>query len=315
MPEFIKIQEYLKKYNPESERSLAKDMFAQGEFMVSWFTNNLCNFSCAYCGNHSKEHPSVGKYSIEHITESFKAFGHSGHIIMSGGEPFLFPSFVELCKSLTKDNYISINTNLSARNVPDFAASINPEKVVMINAGIHLDFRKSKNINIDDFIINYKLFQDKGFNIVASYVVKPEQIGNLAKDINFLKSLGINNISAKSFRGVSMEKNYPQSYTKDEIKQIEKYMHEQIDMPEYLQFYNYKGRKCSAGKDFFSISPAGDVRRCFSDETSYGNIFENTFKPLEKEIKCTKEECICPFPGMIYSKKTPDIFVRMKRWF
>ncbi len=312
MCEFLKIQNYLSNFQPESCKSLSEDMFSKGEYMVSWFVNNLCNFSCSYCGHYKKEHPEVGKFSIEHIVKSFLAFGNTGHIIITGGEPFLFPSFVQLCLGLTKYNYISVNTNLSQKNIIDFSNTIDPERVIMINAGAHFEFRKKNNIALDDFICNYNLLQNKGFNIIASYVVHPEHLNEMEKNIEYLKSLGVTTISAKTFSGIYNDKKYPQAYTADELNRIENYMSGQIDMPDYLKYYKFKGNNCLAGKDFFSIDPAGNVYRCNSDDTFFGNIFNNSFKPSGKTLKCKTDECSCPYQGMIYSsKKRQSIFSKL----
>lgn len=308
MSEFTKIQDYLKKYDPDSRQSLADAMFQKGEFMVSWFINNLCNFSCEYCGHYTTEHPSVGKYSVEHIVKSFRVFGNSGHIIITGGEPFLFPGFVDLCKELTKENFISVNTNLSHKLVTTFAEEINPNRVIMINAGIHFDFRRSKQIEMDDFVKKFILLHEKGFNIIGSFVVHPEHMEAMEKDIELLKSLGISAISAKSFSGISKGKKYPLAYTTEELNRIIRHMNGQIDMPEYLKYYRFKGKKCSTGKDFFSIDPGGNLSRCNSDDTPFGNIFEGTFMPSEKVKKCSKDECLCPYQGMIYSSKKQSWF-------
>lgn len=120
------------------------------EYMMAWQLNTLCNFRCEYCfcseKSLSKEHSDCGKYSPEHIAKCFNDTGRIWRIHMSGGETFLYPKFVELARALTKKCYISLNTNLSTPNVYEFGDMISPEKVLSINAALHIMEReKSKN--------------------------------------------------------------------------------------------------------------------------------------------------------------------------
>lgn len=310
-PGFANIQEWLTKYDSISNVSISKKMFGEGEFMVSWFVNNLCNFSCDYCGHYKKEHESVGKIPLHQIAKSFDIFGKTGHIIITGGEPFLFPGFTELCRLITKKHYLSLNTNLSLPETRIFAENISPDRVLMINAGLHLKFRSKLKNGMDDFISNYKYFLEKGFSIFASYVIYPNLILQFEKDIATYESMGIRNISAKSFSGIFNGKTYPAAYTESERKRIEKYMKAQIDMPEYLVNTCFKNRPCFAGKDFFSIDPGGNACRCNSDATSFGNIFTGSFSQNNKAVPCRMDECLCPYQGMIYSSAKKGIIKRI----
>jgi len=302
MLEFIKIQTYLKKYNPNLKISLSELMFDNREFMVSWFVNNACNFSCNYCGHYNFK-PEPPKYNIRHIAKSFDVFGDCGHIIITGGEPFLYPHFVDLCKLLTEKHYISINTNLSQASVKDFAEHINPQRIIMINAGVHYDYRIDKGIGIEGYLKKYNVLFEKGFNVVGSYVIHPSKINQDIDNIENLKKMGVEKISAKTFYGKYNNKNYPESYTQQEIEKICKYMQESIDMPEYLKYVSFRNFNCFAGKNFFSIEHNGDVLRCNTDRAFYGNIFKGTFIASKNAERCPHNSCICPYQGMIYSYK------------
>lgn len=54
----------------------------------------LCNFRCSYCflplDVLDREHPTVERYSIEHIKKRFDDTGREWLILISGGEPFLY---------------------------------------------------------------------------------------------------------------------------------------------------------------------------------------------------------------------------------
>jgi MoaA/NifB/PqqE/SkfB family radical SAM enzyme len=302
MLEFIKIQKYLSEYLPDNNIPLAQKMFDKGEFMVSWFINDNCNFSCNYCGHYNRK-PIPPKYDINHIAKSFDVFGDCGHIIITGGEPFLYPDFVKLCKLLTEKHYLSINTNLSQASVKDFAEQINPEKIIMINAGIHYDYRMDIGIGLEEYLDFYINLFEKGFNIVGSYVIHPTKITEDIENINKLKRMGVVNISAKTFSGKYNGYSYPGAYTKNELELVSSYMQHGLDMQEFLKYTSFENFYCEAGKNFFSIEHNGDALRCNTDRKFYGNIFNGTFKASANVEKCEEKFCVCPYQGMIYTQR------------
>ena len=109
------------------------------DIFANWRINLLCNFRCEYCfysvfivDRKKQTINTDDEYNIEKIVEGFNKTGLTWLVYISGGEPFLQPDFLELCRGLTEKHYISINTNLSTRNIYDFAKHINPEKVTFM---------------------------------------------------------------------------------------------------------------------------------------------------------------------------------------
>lgn len=302
MTSFYKIPEALKNYSHNSEVSISETLFSNQELMLTWTINEFCNFKCLYCGQYDKENPATGTYSVEHIQNCFDATGKIWHIIITGGEPFLYPDFVKLISALTKNHYVSINTNLSAANVPDFIETIDPKKVIMINAGAHLHEREKNESAKNNYISRFLQLQEKGFNIVASYVVHPEFIGRMENDFSMLKEKGFKLICAKTFSGTYNNKSYPDAYTEQENILINKYSDGSIELPAYRIYTNFKNRICLTGNKFFAMDPAGNMCRCLSDNSKFGNFFEGTFKPGSEEQNCNTINCVCPYQGMIYSK-------------
>jgi len=301
------IQEVLKKYKPNNNNSLAAMYFAKTDRMMTWQINNICNFNCAYCGKFVKDEPDVYKYSPEHIAKCFDNEGFTWHIIITGGEPFMHRHFLDIAQALTKNHYISVNTNLSLPTVTQFADAVNPEKVILINASIHWDMRQQKQ-TLNDFIDKFLYLQQKGFQIVGSYVVYPDALHRYKEDIAYLKSKGLKHISSKVFHGVYEQKTYPASYTSSEIKDISELMDACIEMPEYLEFYQFKGLRCSTGRTMLSMKPNGNIERCLTDYTPQGNFFEGTFSCPPNDKKCVQDICTCPYQGMLYTYKKRGLF-------
>lgn len=80
-----------------------------------WNLLSTCNYRCAYCF-HS---PEVLGSKLETFATpdewraAFDATGKRWLIHITGGEPTVYPDFLELCEALTQRHCISINTNLS----------------------------------------------------------------------------------------------------------------------------------------------------------------------------------------------------------
>jgi Radical SAM superfamily len=120
---------------------------------ADWILLNTCNYRCAYCFLSAADLGTKIRISgtPEQWVEGFSHAGKTWLLHITGGEPFIYPGFVDLCEQLARDHYLSINSNLSHRSVDDFAERIDPRRVHYINAALHPDER-GKRREVDDFI-------------------------------------------------------------------------------------------------------------------------------------------------------------------
>lgn len=301
MSNITNIREALRNYYPQSKKSLDELYFQKNECLMTWQINNLCNYNCTYCGHFVKDDPDVYKYSPEHIMECFNRKGRIWHIIITGGEPFLYKNIIELTKLLTSRHFISVNTNLSLPVVLKFADVIDPSRVIVINASIHYFIHEERK-TLENYISNFLYLQDKGFNIVGSYVVYPDLLESYKSHFDYLHSRGLKNISSKIFHGYYKDKKYPEAYTEKELAEITTYMCSEIEMPEYLKYTKFTGLKCAAGRKMLSMMPNGNLERCLSDRLPMGNFFTGKYRLPLWDKKCKVPECLCPYQGMLYSK-------------
>ncbi len=308
----------------------------------NWHINEFCNFKCTYCyDKYSKNKNFRGDVNIDKIVNAFKGTGKKCYIYMSGGEPFFYPNFIELCQRLTKDHIIGVNTNLTHKSIYQFAEVINPDKVRSINCSLHILEREKLKL-VDDFIEKYYFIKEKGFYTFVTYLVHPYMVHRLGKDYSYFKSQGIilrpkvfkgNGAKFKILESAILRKirpffgsNYPEAYT-DEQRNIITYYLElstkegnfKIDHSEDLnkgrmcdvsldKFYikrypSFKGKNCWAGSKFIRMTSQGDVFRCYDDNQYHGNLFNGKIKLFEVPQKCTAERCGCPYMGFIYSEK------------
>ena len=176
-------------------------------YHIMWRLNQLCNYECAYCFRNGvdkdrlKEHSDCGKHSPERIAECFDNTQKTWRIHMTGGEPFLYPKFIDLARALVRNHQLSINTNLSTSNVYDFANEVPAPKVHAINASAHiLELEKRKNAT-KSFLEKFLFLQDKDFRVKLMYITYPPLLNRLKKDITYFKAEGVKNLTIKIFRG------------------------------------------------------------------------------------------------------------------
>ena len=115
---------------------------------ADWILLRSCNFRCEYCfPSINRCSSSVQKYGSPSEWElGFDRTGKTWLLHISGGEPSIHPEFVELCSRLTRNHYISINSNISHQSIGNFTKKVKPERVHFINAAIHLEERIKKSI-------------------------------------------------------------------------------------------------------------------------------------------------------------------------
>lgn len=286
---------------------------------ATWHLNRACNFRCEYCFISGGDMQRKG-HDVDRVISAFKSVPFTWETIhMSGGEPFLFPKYVELCKKLTElknVEKISINTNLSTKNVFDFADKINPEKVDSIHASLHLSQRNDFN----DFAEKVSYLREKGFNIFASQVIYPPLFEKYKEAFEYFQKKRID-IEPKIFRGFYRLKHYSEAYSKKEKDTIlqykglckEKLRENSFRKAEYKEDFDksfgnpsWIGSVCNAGFNYVVIQFDGDCYRCHSDSCYLGNLFAGSLKLFEKPIKCISKTCNCPVEGFMGCEEKPN---------
>ena len=80
---------------------------------ADWLLLSSCNYTCSYCYRpveKLRERVRVAG-SIEDIVGFFNESGLTWLLHITGGEPLVYPQFVELCQELTQEHFISLNSN------------------------------------------------------------------------------------------------------------------------------------------------------------------------------------------------------------
>jgi len=260
-------------------------MAEQERLYALWHITRACNLNCKYCCSPNKNmHSPV--VNIQRLSKALREHGREWTIHMSGGEPFLYPDFIGVCRELTKEFRIKVNSNLiHSTEVRAFSNLINPDKVELILASLHIEEMERLGM-LEDFIGNVLLLKERGFKVIVKFVLHPTLIERFQGDCRYFDSRGIK-LSAKPFQGVYQGKRYPKAYP-DNVKNIfSNNAHGSAFYP-----FCFKGINCSAGRLSVHIESDGLVTRCLDDLTILGNIHDG-FKLKNTASPCRSYRCSC----------------------
>ncbi|MBW7969867.1 radical SAM protein [Bradyrhizobium sp. BR 10289] len=277
---------------------------------ADWHLLDTCNYRCDYCffgadvlGSKLKSYATAEAWS-----SAFDRTGKTWLLHLTGGEPSIYPNFVELCSALAKRHLLSINTNLTNASIVRFARDVNPARVSFINAGFHPEERDRRG-ETTRFIEHADLLRKHGFRIFCSVVATPLALTTFDEAVERLSRARLYPVP-KLFRGNFAGKSYPLAYTERERTMFRSYAQRARDFyhgegdvwgePPSIDVFNddryltglptYGGRLCSAGERFVQIHPNGDVFRCGGTGLQ-GNLLQGTTVFQSGASVCQTEHC------------------------
>ncbi len=252
---------------------------------LQWNLTSQCNFGCTYCfGKTQPNKQTINQIKIDELINALDADGRTFRIGFTGGEPFLIPNFIEACKVLTEEHFISFNSNLILNSVETFANSINPKRVLNIHASLHFEELKKKD-KFERFVSNYGLLHITGFNIYDEAVAYPDMESKLNEYRELTDRYELQFRFAPFF-GEYDGKFYPESYSSKQIKAFN------LD-PDDLAAHYQLGNRCNAGFNAAVVSPMGKISPCFNLSGNLGHIYES-INLNNSPMVCPASKCVCP---------------------
>ena len=259
------------------------------ETRFTWLIHYVCNYLCPYCFYYEGSGWEILKDKNVYLSseEWFKhwrnihdKYGQSA-IIITGGEPFIYPDFIELIKKISRIHYpINISSNASI-DLDPFVRQIDPQRV-SLSISFQPQFEK-----LDRFIDKLVFLRKHKFDGCVNLVAYPPFL----KDIDYYKKT-LNSIDKNleiiPFRGIYKEQAYPWSYTDEQLTSIG-------IKRSWFEKTRKKGASCTAGKNSVLLLPDGTVVRCGQIFYKHviGNFFDPKFKLLDQALPCDMEVCPC----------------------
>lgn len=278
--------------------------------IAMWLLNTECNFECPYCFYDDSQRslktrladwvrgkvPALDPYKTrfikpDEIGEFFDRTGERWWIMISGGEPFVYPRFVEIVERLTRKHLVTIGTNLSLP-IDKFIEKISPENVWSFYVSSHFDERERKGGSADDLLEKCKRLREAGFRMEINFVAYPPLLRTFPEMYAKFAQDGFK-LQARAFRGIYHGRLYPEAYTEEERAVFYDKIPSEIDRAASFDNLSFTGVPCTAGKKLIRINPNGSITRCPHDHENLGNMFSGKMSLYEKVKPCVVPHCKC----------------------
>ncbi|MFV0422407.1 radical SAM protein [Oleidesulfovibrio sp.] len=246
-----------------------------------------CNFTCHYCYFPHDNRPITETLPVTSLISFLQEAGGEWLVGLTGGEPFIYPNFVNMCEALTERHLIGIDSNLSVTPViRRFAERIDPARVHDIYAALHIEERERRD-GVQAFIKNYHTLAEKGFTIKVNYVVHPQLAERFLRDREFYARHGVP-LTPRPFKGHYEGKRYPESYGS-----LAKAIFAEHPEAGKKTVFNFHGVPCHGGYTFLRMEPDGTILRCPGDKKVLGNIIAGSVQRENGPTPCRMHRCPC----------------------
>ena len=267
------------------------------EISFNWDIHWKCNYRCPYCWFYEKWDDLKGQnlyLGIEKLLKFWQnIYSKYGKvkIAITGGEPFLYPDFINLIKQLVKLHKLEIVTNLSV-DLTNFMNENNLED---------LDIRPSFQPGFADFekfVEQVVILKKKKPHQEVSIVAWPPYIKELKSYDDKFSKFGIK-IFTQPFFGEYNGIRYPEGYTDKEREIIGPSLGSRGGESFKPELVSTKGKLCAAGQRYAVIHPHGKILRCGGlnssdqDKMVIGNLGDENFQLLSEPAPCICEICPC----------------------
>jgi len=268
-----------------------------------------CNLDCKYCLNNSPKDKiysylrrclrtsAFEETSPERIVDRINILGKNINVMLLGGEPTIYRGFVKLCKLLTNRQFLSFATNMVSNNLYEFCREINPERVKIVNASLHITELERCGL-LEEFITKYRLFRQKGIPIKVFYIMYPPHFSRIDSDIKFCQTAGVS-LELLPFLGTFMGKRYPYDYSPGQKMFLSKRLNDNSRKLLSIETASFVGKKCRTGISIINIDTEGNVTRCYGDNKHMGNLFHDV-RIYDTVKSCQSKTCPCTYQALKY---------------
>lgn len=164
--------------------------------VIEWSLHNVCNYDCSYCGEENKigdlRWKPISTYKL-YIDKLIRASGSNVWFLITGGEPTLYPNFIELITYLkSKGAYIGLISN-GSRTLRWWEECKQANAIDSLYISCHTE--KIKDYEHIASVLN--IFHDSTTKTNCFIISTPETIGQVVDSVNFLEENTASKIEVK----------------------------------------------------------------------------------------------------------------------
>ncbi len=280
------------------------------EGVVMWNINTTCNYRCSYCTQRFLDDRTRWARDTPRFLEGFRRLPGRWEIKISGGEPFLHPTFVEVVGALARMGHrVSVVTNFSAstEKLDRFLAAAGGALRVF-SASLHREYVATE-AELAAFIAKARWVMAQlplGATFNVTCVATRSNLPALPALAQRFAAAGIRFKAQPEKRDREVI-----SYTEEEQAQLLALGgHNDLGViaPSFL------GRPCWAGAWAFTLDDRGAAWRCYPARRYrreyLGNFLDGTFALFDAARICPYAYCNCTVPierGMVARETGHDL--------
>jgi MoaA/NifB/PqqE/SkfB family radical SAM enzyme len=271
-----------------------------------WMVMGRCNYRCPYCvyGLVEFDRRKVSYFYdaaqwIARWKRMYEKYGE-GNIILTGGEPTLYPGFDDMVLELNRWYWVAFDTNLSwdKEKLAAFLKRARPDKV-----RFEISFHPTET-EIEPFLEKAQMVKDAGFGYINRLVAYPSRLAELSRYRDLFDRRGLTFV-VNPFQGEFEGKRYPESYTPQDRAAISgatvaiegersNASHKEF-VSQILARESPKGRSCRSGYQHVRVEDDGTVYRCGEYSTQkwepLGHFFDDALELWDAPRLCRSEVC------------------------
>jgi len=274
---------------PEGQARIIRNLYNSVYSMrIVLYPSFLCNYKCPYCINNKQKIWKKYTRKMEHgwkdWIEIFNKLPRA-KIYIVGGEPLLYPDLVQLINNMPRKHMVSISTNLS---LPLDKFLNNLKRDIIISASFHPD-----TADTELFKKQVLKLKKHGFSTNVYVVAHPSIVPLLPKLKTFFEKEAGAGFNVDPY--IEPDSYTIHRYTQKEIETIKKCRIKFSSNESPYGLDDNELKRCNAGSKYFIFASNGDVYACHSGlylsnnkKLFLGNLFDGSFKPLKKVMKCSR---------------------------
>ncbi len=285
-----------------------RNRIAPQRVFFTWDITYKCNYRCSYCNFNepagwlepeSTVYPGLDAWAGA-WRKIYERYG-SCEIHCAGGEPFVYPDFMELIEKLSGMHTLEFSTNLHW-DPEDFIRRIMPGRA-RIGVSFHPEF-----VSFEAFFEKVAKIKGAGFEVWVNYVAYPPIFKGMQEFKQRFEQIGVA-MSLLPFKGKYEGRAYPEGYTEQEKRYLrecagtDSWTQKTMDFAFAKEKREIKSRLCRMGQMYAKIHSNGDAFSCCAKTAKkLGNLVSGTFSLLEEPSLCEDDNCPC-WKGMVIGKE------------
>ena len=289
------------------------------EGVISWNINTACNYRCSYCTQRFKDDRGRWSRDTPRFLAAFARLPGRWEVKLSGGEPFVHPTLVEIVAGLAAlEHRISVVTNFSAGRdkLADFVAAARG-RVGVFSCSLHLEYLRD-DAALSAFADKSAWLQDTLAQAGDASLPRPSLcVTTVATRAALPRLAGLSALFAAA--GVTF-KVQPEKQDRD----IVAYGEAELALLHEFGGHNgigeiapdHFGRPCWAGSRYFILDDQGTAFRCYPARRFkielMGDFLDPEFEVADGPATCQYRYCNCTIPierGMMPRNSESEVAV------